>query len=261
MGRFKDKVVIITGAAGGMGAVEARSFAEEGASVFLADIREEPLAEVTKAIVDAGLTASYGVLDVASEEQWAATIRQVTDAYGRINVLVNNAGIPGSAVEWKDATFAEFNRIMSVNLSSQYLGMQAVRPHMELAGGGAIVNISSIAGFIAFPSAQPAYTASKGGSRLLTKSAAIDFAKYGIRVNSVHPGLIDTVSGTDLTPEKAARLAEYKEVMEAVIATKIPFGRMGNPIEVARAVLFLASDEASYITGTELIIDGGMTAI
>jgi NAD(P)-dependent dehydrogenase (short-subunit alcohol dehydrogenase family) len=251
MTKLANKVAIITGAGSGMGAVEARLFAEEGACVLITDIREEPVRALAGELCAAGLRASHAVLDVTSEEQWAAAAAQAADSFGKIDILVNNAGIAGGAGGWADATIADFQTIMNVNLTSQYLGIQAVRPYLEKNGGGAIVNISSVAGFIAFPNTPPAYTASKGGSRLLSKSAAVDLAKKGIRVNSVHPGFIDTPMH-DYIVDKG-------EMLKGALS-RIPLGRMASPLEVARAVLFIASDDASYITGTELIVDGGMTA-
>ena len=252
MKRLSGKTAIITGAGSGLGAADARLFAGEGASVLLTDVREEPVKVLAKELRAAGFDAEHAVHDVTSEEQWAAVATQAVESFGKIDILINNAGIANWGVTWSEANYADFQMIMRVNLDSQYLGIQAVRPHMERNGGGAIVNISSVAGFIAFAKAQPAYTASKDGSRLLTKSAALDLAGINVRVNSVHPGLIKTPMNDGIV--------ERQDVLEGALAV-IPMGRMGAPSEVARAVLFLASDEASYITGTELIIDGGLTVV
>lgn len=252
MNRLQDKVAIITGAGSGLGAADARLFAQEGAHVLVTDVREEPVRALAEELRSAGYHAEHAVHDVTAEDQWTSIAAQAATRFGRLDILINNAGIANWGVTWAEANYADFQKIMRVNLDSQYLGIQAVRPHLERNGGGAIVNISSVAGFIAFARAQPAYTASKGGSRLLTKSAALDLAPMNIRVNSVHPGLIETPMNDEIV--------QTKGILEAALSA-IPMGRMGNPIEIARAVLFLASDEASYITGTELIIDGGMTAI
>lgn len=252
MERLKGKVAIITGAASGMGAEEAKLFTQEGAHVLLADIQEEKLKEVTEGITRAGGKASYAVLDVTSEESWATAVKKAVNDFGKIDILINNAGISGPNTTFAESTFDDFNKIIAINLNGQYLGIKAVLPHLKKNGSGAVVNISSIAGFIAFPTAHPAYSASKGGSRLLTKSVAADLAKDNIRVNSIHPGLIETPMTQYITSD-----AESKKATLAAI----PLGRTAKAIEVAKAVLFLASDDASYITGTELIVDGGYTSL
>ena len=252
MKRLQDKVAIITGAGSGIGAAAARLFAEEGASVVITDISEKPIRALAEQLRGAGRKAIHFVLDVTSEEQWSAAVRSTRDAFGRIDILVNNAGISGKPGNWSESTLSDFQQLLAVNLTSNFLGIQAVRPLMEDRGGGAIVNVSSTSGFIAFPNTQPGYTASKGGSRLLTKSAAVDLASKNIRVNSVHPGGVDTPLNHYIT--------KNPETLKSVNA-KIPLGRMAEPLEIARAILFLASDDASYITGTELLVDGGLTAI
>lgn len=252
MERLKGKVAIVTGAASGMGAAEARLFAAEGAHVLLADIQEEKLKEVTDQITADGGKASYVLLDVTSEVNWNAAVKYAADEFGKIDILINNAGISGTICSFEDSTFDEFNKIININLNSQYLGIKAVIPYLTKNGGGAIVNISSIAGFVAFPTTHPAYASSKGASRLLTKSAAADLAKQNIRVNSIHPGVIETPMND--------YMLEDQERVKAVLAT-IPLGRTAKALEVAKAVLFLASDDASYITGTELIVDGGFTCV
>lgn len=252
MAKLTGKVAIVTGAGSGMGAVEARLFAEEGASVLITDVREEPIKALAEQLQAGGFSAAFAVLDVTSEEQWTKAVEGAVDAFGKVDILVNNAGIAGPATVWKEATYADFKRIMDINVNSQYLGIQAVLPEMTKAGGGAIVNISSTAGFIAFPNTHPAYTASKGASRLLTKSAAADVAAIGIRVNSVHPGLVDTPMND--------YLRNHPDALEEILKL-VPMRRMADPVEIARAVLFLASDDASFITGTELLVDGGQTCI
>lgn len=252
MRRLEGKVAIVSGASSGIGASIAQLFAEEGANVLVTGREEEAIKALAGQLGAKGLSASHCALDVTVKEQWTTAVEQAVDTYGKVDILVNNAGIAGEPVTWAEATITDWHQILATNLTSQYLGIQAVRPSLEKNGGGAIVNVSSIAAFIVFPNTQPGYAASKGGGHMLSKSAAVDFASKNIRVNSVHPGLVDT-------PMVAATKADPK-LMEAVLAG-IPIGRMAAPIEVARAVLFLASDEASYITGAELLVDGGMTAI
>jgi len=241
MGRLDGKVAIITGGARGQGAAEARLFAAEGARVMLADVLDEEGAAVAAEIGDA---ARYAHLDVTDEGQWAAAVGLTEATFGPVTVLVNNAGILHFQSIHK-TELADFERIMAVNVTGVFLGMKAVTASMERAGGGAIVNISSTAGLQGLPFLG-AYVASKWAVRGLTKTAAIDLGHKNIRVNSVHPGGIDTpmVAGT---------------TADAPFYKRLPVSRMGSPDEAARAVLFLASDEASYIAGAELAVDGGAT--
>jgi len=247
--RLDGKVAIITGAAHGMGAEEARLFAREGAKVAIADIREEDARKVEAEIAEAGGESMVVVLDVSSEDQWASSVAAVVTRFGKLDVLVNNAGISGSGERDLSST-ESWDRLMDINAKSVFLGMKHAIPEMEKAGGGAIVNISSISGFVGQEAIHPGYNASKGAVRLVTKAAAVQHAKNGIRVNSVHPGMMPPM----LTSFQ--RGDPNREAMNAAV----PMGREGEPIEVANAVLFLASDEASYITGTELLVDGGFTA-
>ena len=247
--RLEGKVALITGAAHGMGAEEARLFAREGAKVAIADIREDDARKVEAEIAEAGGEAMVIMLDVTKEDQWEVSVSAVVARFGKLDILVNNAGISGSGERDHGSTDA-WDRLMAVNAKSVFLGMKHSIPEMEKAGGGAIVNISSISGFVGQEAIHPGYNASKGAVRLVTKAAAVQHAKNGIRVNSVHPGML---------PPMLTSFQKGDPNREAMNAA-VPMGREGKPIEVANAVLFLASDEASYITGTELIVDGGFTA-
>ena len=247
--RLEGKVALITGAAHGMGAEEAKLFAREGAKVAIADIREEDARKVEAEIAEAGGESMVVVLDVSNEDQWETSVAAVVTKFGKLDILVNNAGISGSG-ERDLASTESWDRLMDTNAKSVFLGMKHAILEMERAGGGAIVNISSISGFVGQEAIHPGYNASKGAVRLVTKAAAVQHAKSGIRVNSVHPGMMPPM----LTSFQ--RGDPNREAMNAAV----PMGREGEPIEVANAVLFLASDEASYITGTELLVDGGFTA-
>ena len=247
--RLEGKVALITGAAHGMGAEEARLFAREGAKVAIADIREEDARKVEAEIAEAGGESMVVMLDVSKEDQWETSVSAVVAQFGKLDILVNNAGISGSG-ERDLGSSESWDRLMGINAKSVFLGMKHAIPEMERAGGGAIVNISSISGFVGQEAIHPGYNASKGAVRLVTKAAAVQHAKIGVRVNSVHPGMMPPI----LTSFQ--RGDPNREAMNAAV----PMGREGEPIEVANAVLFLASDEASYITGTELLVDGGFTA-
>ena len=247
--RLEGKVALITGAAHGMGAEEARLFAREGAKVAIADIREEDARKVEAEIAEAGGESMVVMLDVSKEDQWETSVAAVVAQFGKLDILVNNAGISGSGERDLGST-ESWDRLMDINAKSVFLGMKHAIPEMERAGGGAIVNISSISGFVGQEAIHPGYNASKGAVRLVTKAAAVQHAKIGVRVNSVHPGMMPPM----LTSFQ--RGDPNREAMNAAV----PMGREGEPIEVANAVLFLASDEASYITGTELLVDGGFTA-
>ena len=241
MGRLDGKVAIITGAARGQGAAEARLFVAEGAKVVLADVLDEEGEAVAAELGDA---ATYAHLDVTDEGQWTATVALAEERYGPVTVLVNNAGVLHFQALHK-TELEDFDRILRVNVHGVFLGMKSVTDSMAGAGGGSIVNISSTAGLQGLPYLG-AYVASKWAVRGLSKTAAIDLGHKNIRVNSVHPGGIDTpmVAGTS---------------SDAPFYKRLPVSRMGTADEAARAVLFLASDEASYIAGAELAVDGGAT--
>ena len=247
--RLQGKVAIITGAANGMGAEEARLFAREGASVVVADVPEAQGEAVVEQIAEAGGQAVSLHADVTIEDDWKRIVKETLSRYGAVDILVNNAGISSSsfADPWD---FEGWTRIMDVNATGVYLGTRAVVPVMQQAGGGSIVNISSIMGFVGGEGGHPAYHASKGAVRIFTKAMAVRYGPDGIRVNSVHPGF--------MPPMTTARPASQADREDNIRLT--PLRRTGETIEVAHGVLFLASDEASFVTGTELVIDGGFLA-
>ena len=250
MGRLDGKVALISGGARGQGAEEARLMAEEGAKVVFGDILDDLGKQVEAEITEAGRDATYVHLDVTREGEWQSAVATAVRKYGGLHVLVNNAGILiRKSIE--ETTEEEWDRIMAVNVKGVFLGTKHAIPAMRDSGGGSIVNISSTAGLVGSLEGSPSYTATKGAVRLFTKATAIQHAKDGIRCNSVHPGPIDTemIQDTITDPERwAARLR------------RLPLGRVGTVADIAYGVLYLASDEASFVTGTELVIDGGTTA-
>ena len=249
--RLEGKVAIISGGARGMGAEEARLFAREGATVVIADVLEDEGRQLEAELNETGAEALFLHLDVTVEEEWQKVIDTTVSRYGRLDVLVNNAGISGSFDRYIVSTDA-WDRLMEINAKGVFLGIKHAVLEMRKVGGGSIVNISSISGFVGQDNIHMGYNASKGAVRILTKSAAVQYAKEGIRVNSVHPGI--------MPPMRTSVATADPEIRRQMLA-KVPMGREGRREEVGYAVLFLASDEASYITGTELIVDGGYTAI
>ena len=249
--RLEGKVAIITGGANGMGAEECRIFAREGAKVVIADIVEEEGRKLEAEIAESGGDAVFMKLDVTSESNWAETVEATVAHYGRLDVLVNNAGISGTHDPDTMSTQA-WDNFMDINAKGVFLGMKSVIPQMQAAGGGSIVNISSISGIVGQSGNHMGYNASKGAVRTVTKSAAVQYAQDGIRVNSVHPGT--------MPPMRSSAAAKNQEFISDTLDT-VPMGRRGRVEEVGNAVLFLASDEASYITGAELVVDGGLTAV
>jgi NAD(P)-dependent dehydrogenase (short-subunit alcohol dehydrogenase family) len=249
--RLQGKIALITGAAHGMGEVEANMFAKEGAKVVVADLLEAEGKQVVEAIAKDGGEALFVRLDVTNEAEWRQAVESAVARFGKLDILVNNAGISGSAGADLLSTEA-WDTVMAVNAKGVFLGLKYAIPAMQRAGGGAIVNISSISGFVGQDYIHMAYNASKGAVRIMTKSAAVQYAKDGIRVNSVHPGVMPPM----LTSTRGADSAERQRLL-----AKVPMGRAGRREEVGYAVLFLASDEASYITGTELVVDGGYLAV
>jgi NAD(P)-dependent dehydrogenase (short-subunit alcohol dehydrogenase family) len=251
--RMKDKVALVTGAAGGMGAATARLFAKEGAkAVFVADRLEKEGADVVAEIMKAGGKAHFLRLDVTDEAQWKATVDKIVATVGGLDVLVNNAGISGSAETDLYDTDA-WNRLMAINATGVFFGMKHGIAAMKKAGrGGSVINLSSISGIVGQSYIHVGYNASKGAVRLLTKAGAATHGRDKIRVNSVHPGLMPPMRTSGRTADPAMREKTLKGV---------PLRRAGEVDEVAYAILFLASDESSYVTGAELVVDGGWTAV
>ena len=246
MGRLDGKVALISGGARGQGAAEARLFAAEGARVVLADVLDE---EGEKAASEIGAAARYVHLDVTDESQWRATVDATVDAFGSLSVLINNAGIvrtgylEGHALE-------DYRAVVEVNQTGVFLGMKSVVAAMREAGGGSIVNISSNAGLEGVEGVI-GYVASKWAVRGMTKTAALELGQYGIRVNSVHPGGVDT---------PMLEQDDFEVVDQNAVFAAQPIPRIGQPEEIAKMVLFLASDDSSYSTGAEFLADGGMMA-
>ena len=245
--RLEGKVALISGGARGMGAEEALLFAREGAKVVIADVLDEGR-DIAAQI--GGGQAIFARLDVTNEGDWQRAVSLAEEVYKRLDILVNNAGV--SAVGGiEDTTEEEWDRVMSVNAKGVFLGTKYAIPAMQRSGGGSIINISSQLGIVAMNESSPQYIASKGAVRLLTKSTAIQYAADGIRCNSVHPGPI-------VTPMTNFRRSD--PAVRELMTSRIPLGRYGEAIDVAYGVLYLASDEASFVTGSELVIDGGWVA-
>ena len=260
--RLTGKVAIVTGGASGIGAETARMFALHGAKVLLTDMNAALGQSMAKAITDQGGIASFETQDVRSETQWGKIAADAEKVYGRIDILCNIAGISGrdpklniqtsltAGPRLAEQTLEQWNNVMEINATGVFLGTKAVIPAMQRAGGGSIINISSICGIVG-SHANAAYHASKGAVRIFSKAAAIQYAPEKIRVNSVHPGFVDTpmTKPGHSNPDVARKRLEVT-----------PLGRFGTPADIAAGCLYLASDEASWVTGSELVIDGGMTA-
>jgi NAD(P)-dependent dehydrogenase (short-subunit alcohol dehydrogenase family) len=245
--RLKDKVAIVTGGAHGMGEAEARLFAKEGASVVIADVLDQ-MGEAVAADISASQgRARFIRTDVTSESDWKRLIAETIATYGKLDILVNNAGISGSAVG-EGQTLEGWNKLIGINQTGVFLGTSLAAEVMAKSGGGSIVNISSIMGFIGSGEAHLGYSASKGAVRIMSKSAALRWGPEGVRVNTVHPGYMPAMLNGTNAGSRASRIP------------LTPLRRLGEPIDVAWGVLFLASDEAAFITGTELVIDGGYIA-
>ena len=254
MGRLDGEVALISGGARGMGAAEAELFCREGARVVIGDILDERGAKVEARIRESGVDATYLHMDVTVEEDWERAVGTAESKYGKLDILVNNAGIAvpsKTLIPLEESTVEEWDRVMDVNAKGVFLGTKHAVPAMRRAGGGSIVNISSIAGMVGGWTRAYAYSSSKGAVRVFTKVTAIQHARDNIRANSVHPGPIET---------PLAAYMKEDPVLHEERKKAVPLGRLGMPDDVAYGVLFLASDEASFVTGAELVIDGGITA-
>ena len=246
--RLEGKVALISGGARGMGAEEALLFAREGAKVVIGDVLEAEGRAVAASIP--GGQAIFVRLDVTREADWQRAVGLAEEVYKRLDILVNNAGVSTTG-GIEDTTPEEWDRVMEVNAKGVFLGTKHAIPAMQRSGGGSIINISSQLGIVAMNESSPQYIASKGAVRILTKSTALQYAADGIRCNSVHPGPI-------VTPMTEGRRSD--EAVRELMESRIPLGRYGEAIDVAYGVLYLASDEASFMTGSELVIDGGWVA-
>ena len=247
--RVGGKVALISGAARGIGAATAKLLAQEGASVVLADVLDAEGRQTEAQIVEAGGRATFMHLDVTSEENWQEVIEATVAAYGKLDVVVNNAGISGRTAV-VETEVENWDRVMAVNAKGVFLGTKLAIAELRKAGGGSIINISSIYGIVGSETSA-SYHASKGAVRIFSKSAAIQYAGEGIRVNSVHPGFVDSP------------MTQANHAIPGVHDLRVgrtPLGRMGTPEDIAAGILYLASDESSFVTGSELVIDGGMTA-
>lgn len=245
--RLQGKVAIITGAASGQGAEEARLFASEGAKVVATDIQFEQLEKVVAEINANGGEAIAISHNVTSSENWKKVVDLTIETFGKVDVLVNNAGVTGQIGQTiEDLDEKTWDFILDINARGPFLGMKTVVPHMKAQGGGSIINISSLAGIYGIGNA--AYNSSKGGLRTMTKNVALDYGKHNIRVNSVHPGVIETPMIAEFTEDPTSR--EYT-------LASIPLNKFGKPSDIAYSVLYLASDESQFVTGIELVVDGG----
>ncbi len=263
MDRVKGKVVIITGGAGDLGRAAALLLAKEGAQVVITDVDEAKGRKVAEEIEAQGGKALFLKHDVTSEQDWSEVIEKAVSRFGKLDVLVNNAGV-FSRKPIEEITLEEWHWVLDINLDGVFLGTKHAIRSMKKTGGGSIINISSVAGLVGMVADTAPYAASKGGVRLFTKSAAIQCSKaghdYNIRVNSVHPGFIMTPMLEKVIRTEAESTGKSYEEVKRMREEWAPLGRLGTPEDVAFGILFLASDESSYMTGTELVIDGGFTA-
>jgi NAD(P)-dependent dehydrogenase (short-subunit alcohol dehydrogenase family) len=266
MNRLDGKVALISGAARGIGAETARLMVKAGAWVAVADVLDERGRETVRALEGAGGEALYVHLDVTREEDWTAAIAAVTGQFGGLDILVNNAGIfLGMSIE--EATVADWHRVCAVNLTGVFLGTKLALPTLRESGersphGSAIVNLSSVAGIVG-SSGDPLYSMTKGGVALFTKSAALEFARkgYKIRVNSIHPGITQTDMGHQVFTMRAHQFGTNDlDAARQQSLERLPIGRLGTVTDIAKGIVFLASDDAAFMTGAGLVVDGGTTA-
>ena len=255
MNRLTGKVAIVTGGALGIGKACALRMAQEGAKVAVFDALEDEGNAVVHSLVQQGYVARFWKVDVTSETQIKDAIQQVSEALGAVHVMVNNAGVSGSPKPTDQVTEAEWDRVQSVNVKGTFFGTKHAIPHMRAAGGGSIVNLSSIAGLVGIGGIAP-YHASKGAVRLMTKNDAITYAAENIRVNSIHPGYI----WTPMVENHLRSVSTDLEAAKSAAGKVHPVGHMGEPDDIAWAVVYLASDESKFMTGSEMVIDGGYTA-
>jgi len=255
MVRMKDKVAIVTGGSVGIGRATCSRLAAEGAAVAVTDIQDDEGSTLVAEIEQGGGTARFWHLDVSEEAEVRRVFAEVQEAFGQVDVLVNNAGVSGVDKPTHEIDEAEWDRVIRINVKGVFLSTKHVIPLMRAAGGGSIVNLSSIYGLVGAADLPP-YHASKGAVRLMTKNDALLYATDGIRVNSVHPGFI----WTPLVEELAARSPEGPETFRQNLDSLHPIGHVGEPDDVAHAIVYLASDEAKFVTGSELVVDGGYTA-
>ena len=248
--RLENKVALISGGARGIGAAVAKIFAQEGAKLVICDILEDEGCKTAEEITAAGGECVFVRLDVTSETDWEQAAAEVTSRFGRLDILVNNAGITARG-NVEETSVADWTRTMDINVKGAFLGSKQAIPVMRASGGGSIINISSGAGIAPQPGTSGAYAASKGAVRIFSKSTAIQYAAENIRCNSVHPGPIETDMLRATRPDE-----NNLEIMKG----RVPLGRFGRAEEIAYGVLYLASDESSFVTGSELVFDGGRTA-
>jgi NAD(P)-dependent dehydrogenase (short-subunit alcohol dehydrogenase family) len=255
MGRLDNKVAVVTGGARGIGKATCRLLASEGAKVAVTDIIEDEGEQVADEIRDNGGTAEYWHLDTTRETEVEKVIDEVAEKFGGLHVLVNNAGIAGTNEPTEDIDLKEWKNVLDVNVNGVFLCTKHAIAHMRKAGGGSIINLSSIYGIVSAPDL-PAYHASKGAVRLMSKTDALLYAKEKIRVNSVHPGYIWTPLVEDLGKNAQGGVDAFRQEL----ASRHPVGSVGEPEDIAYGILYLASDESKFVTGSELVIDGGYTA-
>jgi 3(or 17)beta-hydroxysteroid dehydrogenase len=266
MNDLSGKVALVSGAARGIGGETARLMSQAGASVVIGDILDAPGRETAAAITEAGGKCAYVHLDVTTEASWAAAVAEATKKFGKLDILVNNAGI-FTGRDFEEATLDDWHKLVAVNMTGVFLGTKIAAPALRAASkasahGSAIVNLASVAGIVGSP-LDPLYSMTKGGVTLFTKSTALAFAKKGdlIRVNSVHPGVIDTDMGAQtFVRGMAMNRSNDLDAAREASRTRHPIGRLGNADDIARAILFLASDDSKFMTGSALVVDGGLTA-